>query len=97
MNSSDDSKNIELVEKAGQSILDLLHKAADTADQNTRQAVEAAQRLAQQLQAARDRIAQLESNLATYRDRAERSESWLDKIRTEIEQQFPTSGRKPER
>jgi ABC-type transporter Mla subunit MlaD len=94
MNSSDD--NFEPVDRAGRSILDLLHKAADTADQNTRQALEAAQRLAQQLQAARDRIAQLESNLATYRDRAERSESWLDKIRTEIEQ-FPTSGRKPQR
>jgi hypothetical protein len=94
MNSSDDSKNIELVEKAGQSILDLLHKAADTADQNTRQAVEAAQRLAQQLQAARDRIAQLESDLAGYRDRAERSEAWLDKIRKEIEDQFPAGGHK---
>jgi hypothetical protein len=39
----------------------------------------------------------LESDLVAYRDRAERSELWLDKIRTEIEQQFPTSGRKPER
>ena len=67
------------------------------AEQNSRQAVEAARRLAQQLQAARDRIAQLESDLVAYRDRAERSELWLDKIRTEIEQQFPTSGRKPER
>ena len=95
MNSSDD--NFEPVDRAGRSILDLLHKAADTADQNTRQAVESAQRLAQQLQAARDRIAQLESNLATYRDRVERSESWLDKIRTEIEQQFQTSGGKPQR
>jgi predicted nucleic acid-binding Zn-ribbon protein len=57
--------------------------------------VEAAQRLAQQLQAARDRIAQLESDLADYRDRAERSEAWLDKIRNEIEDQFPAAGRKP--
>ena len=97
MDSSDDSKNSELVDRAGQSILDLLHKATDTAEQNSRQAVEAARRLAQQLQAARDRIAQLESDLVAYRDRAERSELWLDKIRTEIEQQYPTSGRKPER
>jgi ABC-type transporter Mla subunit MlaD len=95
MNSTDDSKKIELVDEAGQSILDLLHKAADTVDHETRQTVESAQRLAQQLQAARDRVAQLESELAAYRERAERSESWLDKIRTEIEQQFPTSGRKP--
>jgi ABC-type transporter Mla subunit MlaD len=97
MNSTDDSKKIELVDEAGQSILDLLHKAADTVDQETRQTVESAQRLAQQLQAARARIAQLDSELANYRDHAERSESWLDKVRTEIEQQFPTSGRKPQR
>jgi ABC-type transporter Mla subunit MlaD len=97
MDSGDDSKNIEPVDQAGQSILDLLHKAADTTDRKTRQAVEAAQRLAQQLQDARARIAQLESELANYRDSAERSESWLDKIRTEIKQQFPTSGRKPQR
>jgi ABC-type transporter Mla subunit MlaD len=97
MNSTDDSKNVELVDEAGQSILDLLHKAADTTDRNTRDAVETAQRLAQQLQAARDRIAQLESDLADYRDRAERSESWLEKIHVEVEEQFPTSGRRSQR
>jgi chromosome segregation ATPase len=97
MTSDGDSKNVELVDKAGKSILHLLHKAADTADQNSRQAVEAAQRLAQQLQAARDRIGHLESDLAAYRDRAERSESWLDQIHAEIEEQFPTSGQKPEK
>src|ERR1700733_2504458 len=97
MDSTDDSKNSELVDRAGQSILDLLHKATDTAEQNSRQAVEAARRLAQQLQAARDRIAQLESDLVAYRDRAERSELWLDKNRHGSEEQFPHSGRKPER
>jgi hypothetical protein len=97
MTRDSDFKNSELVDKAGQSILRLLDKAADAADQNSRQAVEAAQRLAKQLQAARDRIAQLESNLAVYRDRAERSESWLDKIRTEIEEKFSTVIRKPQR
>src|ERR1700761_7220272 len=51
MNSSDDSKNVELVDKAGRSILNLLQKAADTADQNSRQAVEVAQKLSQQLRA----------------------------------------------
>ena len=40
----------------------------------------------------RTRIAQLEDDLAAYRDRAERAELWLDKIRTEIEQQFPRRG-----
>ena len=95
MNSSDDS--FEPVDKTGQSVLDLLQKAADATDQNTRQAVESAEMVAQQLQTARDHIARLESDLADYRERLERSESWLDKIRTEVEEQFPTSSRKPQR
>jgi ABC-type transporter Mla subunit MlaD len=92
MNSGDD--NLEPVDKAGQSVLDLLQQTADAADQNTRQAVEAAQRLAQQLQAARDRIGQLERDLDAYRDRAERAEGWLNKIQGEIEEQFPQGGRR---
>jgi hypothetical protein len=70
------------------------HKAADAADQNTRQAVESAQSVAQQLQAARDRIAQLERDLDAYRDRAERAEGWLNKVQGEIEEQFPQGGRR---
>ena len=46
----------------------------------------------QELRAARDRIAQFEDDLAAHRDRVERAELWLDKIRTEIEQQFPRGG-----
>jgi hypothetical protein len=41
----------------------------------------------QELRAAQDRIAQF-----AHRDRAERAELWLAKIRTEIEQQFPRGG-----
>ena len=41
----------------------------------------------QELRAAQDRIAQFEDDLAAHRDRA--GALWLDKIRTEIEQQFP--------
>jgi predicted nucleic acid-binding Zn-ribbon protein len=89
ISSDGDSKNSELVDKAGQSILHLLNKAADAAVQNSRQVMEAAQRLSQQLQAARDRIAQLERDAAAHRDRAERAEAWLNKIHGEIEEQFP--------
>ena len=39
----------------------------------------------QELRAAQDRIAQFEDDLAAHRDR-------VDKIRTEIEQQFPRGG-----
>jgi chromosome segregation ATPase len=94
MTRDSDSKNGELVDQAGRSILHLLHKAADAADQDCRQAVEAAQRLSQQLQAARDRIAQLERDATAHSDRAERAEAWLNKIHGEIEEQFPQGGPK---
>jgi ABC-type transporter Mla subunit MlaD len=93
MASDDDFESGEPIDRAGESILRLLQKAADTADQNSRQAVEMAQKLAEQLRAARRHIAQLEGDVAAYRDRAERAEAWLQKIRTEIEQQFSGGGR----
>lgn len=55
--------------------------------------MDTAQRLAQELRAAQDRIAQLEGDVAAYRDHAERAELWLDKIRTELEQEFARGGR----
>ena len=44
------------VDKAGQTILQLLNKAADVAEQNSRHAIDTAQRLSHQLRAAEDRI-----------------------------------------
>ena len=41
------------LDSAGQAILKLLHKAAGTAEANSRQALETAQRLSSQLRAAR--------------------------------------------
>jgi chromosome segregation ATPase len=76
------------LDKAGEAILLLLGKAADVADQNSRQAFDARQRLSQQLRTAEDRIAQLEAELETYRDKAERAEQWLHMVYTEIEDRF---------
>ena len=73
------------LDNAGQSILRLLRKAADVAEENGRHAVDAAQKLSQQLRAAEDRIAELEAEVAAYRDRVERAEQWLHKVYTEIE------------
>ena len=53
---SDEFEDGDLVNRAGQSILRLLDGAADAADENSRQAVEMAQSLAQQLRAARERM-----------------------------------------
>ena len=53
------------LETAGQAILKLLHKAADATEGNRRQALATAQKLASQLRAAEDRIAQLEARFNT--------------------------------
>ena len=79
------SKDASQLDSAGQAILKLLHKAADAAEGNSRQALETAQRLSSQLHAAQDRIAELEAELQLNRDRADRAEGWLSKISTEIQ------------
>ena len=76
--------NTTQLEKAGQTILQLLNKAADVVEQNSRHAIDMAQQLAQQLRAAEDRIAELESQVEAHRQQAERAEQWLHKVYTEI-------------
>jgi hypothetical protein len=84
------SKNVPVneLDKAGQTILQLLHRAADVAEDNSRHALEMAQKLSHQLRAAEDRIAELEAEAETYRERAERAEQWLHKVYAEIEDRF---------
>ena len=72
-------------EFAGHVILKLLHKAADAAEANSRRALETAQELSTQLQAAHNRIAELEAEVQLYREKSERAEGWLRKISAEIE------------
>ena len=76
------------LDKAGQSILHLLHKAAGVAEQDTRHAQDVAQKLSHQLRVAQDRIAELEAEVETYQGQAERAEQWLHKVYTEIEDRF---------
>ena len=73
------------LDSAGRAILQLLHKAAGTAEANSREALATSQKLSSQLRAAEDRIAQLESEVRHYREKAERAEEWLLKISAEIE------------
>jgi hypothetical protein len=73
------------LDKAGQTIQRLLHKAAGIAEENSRHAREMAQKLSHQLQAAENWIAELETEIGTYQERAERAVRWLHKIYTEIE------------
>ena len=85
------------LDKAGQTILQLLHKAADVAKQNSRHAIDTAERLSHQLRAAEDRIVQLEANVEAFRQRAKRAEQWLHKVYTEIEDRFLSRDRNARR
>jgi hypothetical protein len=80
--------DVDQLDTAGRTILSLLHKAAGVAEENSKHALDLAQKLSQQLKAAENRIAELETNVRYYQDRTERAEEWLHKIYSEIEEQF---------
>jgi hypothetical protein len=79
---------VDQLDRAGQTILKLLHKAAGVAEQNSRHAVDMAQKLSHQLRAAEDRIAELEAEVGLYREKSDRAEQWLHKVYTEIEERL---------
>ena len=68
--------------------MQLIHRAAGVAEENSRHALEMAQKFSHQLRAAEDRIAELEAEIETYRERADRAEQWLHRVYTEIEDRF---------
>jgi chromosome segregation ATPase len=76
------------VETAGQTIIQLVTKAVETADANVKRALDVAQKLSRQLQAAEQRNTDLEADLRYHKDRAERAEKWLNFIQTELQQKF---------
>ena len=76
------------LDRAGQTILQLLNKAAGVAEENSRNAIELAQGFSHQLHAAEDRIAELEAQAAAYQEQAERAEQWLHRVYKEIEDRF---------
>ena len=82
------SSDADQLDRAGQTILQLLHKAAGVAEENSRHALDMAQKLSHQLRAAEDRVAELEAEVQLYRDKADRAEQWLHKVYTEIEDRF---------
>ena len=79
---------VDRVDKAGQTILGLLHKAAGVAEASSQRAVELAQKFSHQLRAAEDRIAELEAEVGMFREKADRAEQWLHRVYTEIEDRF---------
>jgi hypothetical protein len=82
------SNDADQLDRAGQTILQLLHKAAGVTEENSRYALDVAQKLSHQLRAAEDRVAELEAEVGIYQDKADRAEQWLHKVYTEIEDRF---------
>ena len=76
------------LDEAGQTNLQLLNSAAGVAEENNRRVLIRAWKLSHQLHAAEDPIAELEAEVATYRQKAERAEQWLHRVYTEIEDRF---------
>jgi hypothetical protein len=85
---TDKGSNSDQLESAGESILRLLEKSAGVAEENTRRGLVMAEKLACQVRAAEDRIAELEEEVLARRDRADRAEQWLHKIYSVIEERF---------
>ena len=78
------SQVADQLDAAGRAVLKLLQRAAGAAEANSRQALETAQKLSNQLCIAEDRIAELEAEIQHYREKSERAEEWLGKISMEI-------------
>ena len=82
------AEGVDQIDKAGQTILGLLHKAAGVAEANSQHALDIAQKISHQLRAAEDRIAELEAEVGMYQEKADRAEQWLHRVYTEIEDRF---------
>jgi chromosome segregation ATPase len=92
MVSRNDSHDSE-VDQAGEALLRLLHESADALERDHREALEDAHRIGDRVVAARDRIAELERELAESSEKADRAEEWMNRIRSEIAEQFPQGRR----
>jgi hypothetical protein len=80
----------DAVDKVGRSICEILNRVSQIDEDNRRLAQQQAEKLSERLRAAEERIRQLETELKSNQDRADRAEQWLYKISQGIEQQFFT-------
>jgi hypothetical protein len=78
---------------AGNGILALLHKAAESAKEDCARAMDLAHKLTFQLRAAEDRARELEAEADHFRQRAAIAEKWLVVIHNEIEKTFFSEGK----
>jgi hypothetical protein len=75
-------------DEAGEALIAMLHEAARLSDDNRRRLTSLVDDLSRQMQAAEDRISDLEQELEHFRARAARAEEWLLVIEKEIEQRL---------
>ena len=75
-------------DEAGEALIAMLHEAARLANENRRRLTNLVDDLSRQMQAAEDRIVQLEHDVEHFRGRAARAEEWLLVIEKEIEQRL---------
>ena len=76
------------LDRAAQTILGTINRAATTVEASYRQGLEINNKLAAQLRAAEQRMSELEVKARYHEDRADRAEKWLYQISVEIEQRF---------
>lgn len=86
-------KSGDELDKAGQAACDMIRQAASKSEQQAQHVLTVAHKLALQLRAAEDRLADLQIELKHYRDRADRAEKWLHHISVEIEHNFFASSK----
>jgi hypothetical protein len=75
-------------DEAGEALIAMLHEAARLSNENRRRLANLVDDLSRQMQAAEDRIVQLEHDVEHFRGRAARAEEWLLVIEKEIEQRL---------
>ena len=76
------------MDESGRTIVAMLQKAADMANEDCAKAMDLAHRLSFQLRTAEERATDLEGQMKHYRDRATVAEAWLLRIHDEVEQKF---------
>jgi hypothetical protein len=84
----DDPQESDALDRSGQAVIALLQEAVGVVKQDCQRAVDIAERLALELRASQDRIAQLEGEIRHYQDRAARAEKWIQRIHAEVEERF---------
>jgi hypothetical protein len=72
-------------DRAGEALLAMLNEAAKLSSENRECLTDLAHDLSRQLEAAHDRINQLQDDVEHFRGRAASAEKWLDLIEKEVE------------